>query len=596
MTDAPQVVYSTSTAGGNNAVVMQHAHKAVIWAMVFNFSVAALKMAVGIFLANSAALFSEGLHSLADGINSVLLLIGLTRGTRAPDRTHPFGYGLETNFWALLASIALFLSAGYAIMQGIDRIMNPQPLEHYWWAATILVVSILWECVALYSASKAVLAELGLQAKGFSVFLLAMKHIRLVVGPTTRFVFYEDGLAFLGGFTAFIAITLTHAATVNGWWPKQWVHLPDAIASVLIGVMLLVLALNLLRYNRGFLTGAAAPAIVEERIRNLVLSVPGVSQLKELKTIDQGLSGLIVHMTTEVDPEIPVKDVDDLTERIRKLIQRHVPTVRQVTIEVLADEKEEHWTDKFYLLIEAGKTQKVLRPREEAMLRKVVEFRELVARDVMVPRRDVEYVDIITSVSEVADLLIESGHSRLPVYEDHVDNLVGVVHAKDVYKAIRHGMDGVTLAQLVRDIDIYPENKLVSDLLEDFKRNKIHLAAVADEHGGFAGVVTIEDLMEEIVGDIWDDSQSEDLTLEVLTPNQVVVSGKYDSDELNDKFGWNIPTEEFKTIGGFVFGRLGREPEAGDTITFEGLTIQVKQVDGPRIITLTIDTPVPVSM
>ena len=595
MTDAQQVVYSSSSAN-HNAVVMQHAHRAVIWAMVFNFSVAALKMAVGIFLANSAALFSEGLHSLADGINSVLLLIGLTRGTRAPDRTHPFGYGLETNFWALLASIALFLSAGYAITQGIDRIMHPEPLRHYWWAAAILVVSILWECVALYSASKAVLAEIGLQAKGFAVYVLALKHIRQIVGPTTRFVFYEDGLAFLGGLTAFIAITLTHTATVLGWWPEQWLHLPDAIASVLIGAMLLVLALNLLRYNRGFLTGAAAPAVVEERIRNLVLSVPGVSQLKELKTIDQGLSGLIVHLTTEVDPEIPVKDVDDLTERIRKLIQRHVTTARQVTIEVLADEKEDHWSDKFYQLIDQGKAQKVLRPREEAMLRKVYEFRELVARDVMVPRRDVEYLDIITPLTEVADLLIECGHSRLPVYEDHVDNLVGVVHAKDVYKAIRHGFQDITLAQLVRDIDIYPENKLVSDLLEDFKRNKIHLAAVADEHGGFAGVVTIEDLMEEIVGDIWDDNQSEDLTLDIINPNQVLVSGKYDSDELNSKFGWNIPTEDFKTIGGFVFGRLGREPETGDEILFEGLTIKVTEVDGPRIITLTINTPIPINL
>jgi cation diffusion facilitator family transporter len=305
-------------------------------------------MAVGLTMARSVALFSEGLHSLADGINSVLLLIGLTRGTRAPDRTHPFGYGLETNFWALLASIALFLSAGYAISQGVDRIIHPQPIEHYFWAASILLISILWECAALYSASKAVLAELGLQARGPAVYLLAFKHIRHVVGPTTRFVFYEDGLAFLGGFTAFFAITLTQTAATYGWWPVEYLHLPDAVASILIGVMLLVLALNLLRYNRGFLTGAAAPAVVEERITALVKSVRGVSQLKELKTIDQGLSGLIVHMTTEVDPEIPVKDVDDLTDRIRKLIQRHVPTVRQVTIEVLADEKEDHWSDKFF--------------------------------------------------------------------------------------------------------------------------------------------------------------------------------------------------------------------------------------------------------
>jgi CBS domain containing-hemolysin-like protein len=145
----------------------------------------------------------------------------------------------------------------------------------------------------------------------------------------------------------------------------------------------------------------------------------------------------------------------------------------------------------------------------------------------------------------------------------------------------------------VREIDIYPENKPISDLLEDFKRNKIRIAAVADEHGGFAGLVTVEDVIEEIIGEIWDEHEEEEPMLTFLEPNRVEVNGKCEIEDLNEQLNLNIPFDDFKTIGGFVFGALGREPEPEDQTHFEDLKFTVKEADGPRIISVLLESPVP---
>jgi cation diffusion facilitator family transporter len=576
-----------------NGLVYHHARGAVIFALVVNVIIALIKLFVATQVANSTALFSEGLHSLADSINSVTLLIGITRGNRAPDRTHPFGYGLETNFWALFAALFLIVSAVWAIYSGIQEIQEPSGFENYFWALGILTVSLVLELFAVRNASQAVLQEVGIEARGWSVIPKAFAHIGQVMGPTTRFVFFEDTLAFLGALIALVAITVSHLASQYGLLPIQFAQWGDGIGSILIGFMLLFLAFNLIRDNQGVLTGSAAPAMVEKKIQDLVLAIHGVSQAYDIKTIDQGISGLIVHMKVEVDPDTQVKDVDDLTERIKDKLQERITNVRQVFIEVLADESEEQWSDKFYNLLEQGRFEGVIKPREEAMLRKMYEFSESVARDVMVPRTDVEYVELNSSLSEVADLMIETAHSRLPVYKEHIDDIVGVVHSRDLFDAIRKGNLEMPLAEIMREIDIYPENKPISDLLEEFKRNKIQIAAVADEHGGFAGIVTIEDLMEEIVGELYDEHDQAESLIQVVAPNQLRVNGKFEIEELNDRFSLSLPTDEFKTVGGFVFGTLGREPEPGDTVQFEDLALTVEEAEGPRIVTVLLDSPVP---
>ncbi|MDX2085060.1 MAG: cation diffusion facilitator family transporter [Candidatus Melainabacteria bacterium] len=577
-----------------NGYLYHHALRAVIAAMALNFMVAGLKLAVAMFITRSTSLFSEGLHSAADGLNSLCLLFGIMQGKRSPDRTHPFGYGLETNLWALLASFVLFVSAGYSIWIGWERIMNPTHFgEDIFWAVAILAVSAGLEVIAILTASRAVLEEVGIKAEGWAVIPQAFANVHKVVGPTTRFVFYEDTLALIGALIALFAIGFSQLAHGAGWLSPDQAHWPDAIGSILIGFLLLGLAISLFRYNRLFLTGSAASAQTETTIRSLVESIHEVSEIHDLKTIDQGLGGLFVHMSVEVDPETQVKDVDDVTDRIKERLQERMPNVKQVFIEVLADETEEEWGERFNQLIEHGQEQGVLKPREVIILRNVYDFTESVVSDIMIPRPDTTLVEKDTPLSEVADLIIETCYSRIPVYEKRVDQVVGVVHARDVFDRIRKGDMETPLADVLRELDLYPENKPVSDLLEDFKRKKIQMAAVIDEHGGFAGLVTIEDLLEEIVGDIWDEHDEEDILLQLEAPNQLLVNGKIDIEDLNDRFDLNIPDDEFKTLGGFVFGLLGREPELNDSAMFEDLTLSVVETDGPRIAQVRIVSPVP---
>ncbi len=569
----------------------RHAVGAVCVAMFANFVIAALK-GVGAWMSGSVALQSEALHSFADGFNSLILLFGIIRGRRAPDRTHPFGYGLEANLWALSASVLLAIGAILSFKFGLERLSHPDPLMNFGWAVAILIASLIFEGYAVFKASTAVLEELRIKATVWSTLPKALKSIHLVKGPTTRFVFYEDAMALFGVLLALVALLSADYLVRFGLLSPSLAHIPDAVASMLIALMLAFLALNLFWFNRGFLTGAAAPPNVEEQIRAQVNTIHGVSHVHNLKTIDQGISGLIVHMTVEVDPDIPVKDVDDLTERIKDKLQERIPMLQQVFIEVLADEREEEFGEQYQELLQKGRASGVLGPRDEALLRKAYDFTESVVRDVMIPRIDVVAVEVSTDISEVADLMSESGHTRLPVYEDNVDELLGFVHSRDVFDVLRKGQT-VPLKTLVRELDIYPVNKPVIDLLEDLKRKKIRMAAVADEHGGFAGLVTIEDLMEEIVGEIWDEHDVEELQLEMVSPNKLQISGKYNIEDLNQRYELNIPTDEFVTVGGYVFGILGREPEVGDKIEFEDLTLTVAEAEGARIITVTIEGPQP---
>jgi CBS domain containing-hemolysin-like protein len=305
----------------------------------------------------------------------------------------------------------------------------------------------------------------------------------------------------------------------------------------------------------------------------------------------------MIHMTVEVDPDLPVRDMDDLTDRIKARLADRFRAVHaeQVFIEVQADESEDRWDKRFEGLLADGVRQGVISQRQEALLSRTRDFSDLRLEDVMVPRTDVDYVNVDATVREVADLMATKGHTRWPVFRENVDDLLGFIHARDVFKHLHYQQDHLSLEDLLREIRLYPETKRVGELLEDFKRSKLQIAAVADEYGGFAGIVTIEDLMEEIIGEIWDETEVEETLLERLLEGeegealQVRVSGKINIEELNETLEATFPTEEFVTMGGFVFGQLGREPEVDDAIHFEDWAIKVEAVDGPRIVTLLLD-------
>ena len=220
------------------------------------------------------------------------------------------------------------------------------------------------------------------------------------------------------------------------------------------------------------------------------------------------------------------------------------------------------------------------------MLKNFFGFANTVVREIMIPRTEIFMVSVEENINTLADLIISSGHTRIPVYRDNVDNIIGVINAKDVLKVIKNNNidDNFSIESLARELLIVPENKFISDLLSDFTSSKNQIAAVVDEHGGVAGIVTIEDIIEEIVGEIYDEfDKVETPEIVRIDDNTLNVSCKMDIEDINEKYDLDIPNEDFQTIGGYVFGLLGREPELNDVIEDKNITYTILEIDGRRI-------------
>ena len=560
-------------------------YMAVIRALIANLGIAAIKLVCAV-VSHSSAMLSEAAHSFVDSFNSVCLLIGLKRGSKPADDCHPFGYGLEANIWALFASVLMLGGTVIALFSGFDKLINKHHeinvlLDNYYWIALTLILSILFETWAVNSAAKAVLAEANIPlTNGISDFIKSAGLIRKTKSPTTKFVWYEDVAAWSGVVIALVAISLSKFAL-----PVHLAYLPDAVASIMIGTILFCLALYLLKNNVNFLTGLSAEPHTEEIIKGVAENVTGVACVHELKTMDMGASGLIVNIEIEVDPEIQVKDADDIAETLERKIRQSISNVSHVAVEILADDKEEDWEDKFEKIIEEGEKISVIDNHEASMLSNFYSFAQTVVKEIMIPRPKITLVDAEESLDTLMDIIIDSGHTRIPIYQDSVDNLIGVINAKDVLKAVKNkAEEDFEIKSIAREILIIPENKFISDLLSDFTSSKNQIAAVVDEHGGLAGIVTVEDILEEIVGEIYDEFDeapvSEIIKIDDYTLN---VSSQIDIEDINERFDLDIPSEDFQTLGGFVFGLLGREPEIGDIITDRDITYNVLELDGRRI-------------
>ncbi len=568
---------------------------AVFRAFFANIGIAAIKLFCWV-LSGSSAMLSEAIHSASDGFNSICLMIGLKRGSKPADRLHPFGYGLEANIWALFASILMLIGTFIAIYNGWNRFINPEEanfniINHYNLIASALIGSILFELWAVLSASAAVLqeAEIPLESK-FSTFIKSFKYIHQSKSPTTKFVWYEDTAALAGVITAFIAISLAKFVM-----PPNQAYIPDAIASIIIGFILFALAIYLLKYNINSLTASAAMPQVEEMIKEIAAKVNGVSQVQDLKTMDLGSSGLIVNMEIEVDPETQVKDADDIADKLEEKIREKVKNIAHITIEVQAETMEENWSERFEKLIEEGKQTGILKSREAKMLSKFYDFTDTVVWEIMVPRTDVNFISAEASIDDLIELIITSGHTRIPVYKDNIDNITGVINAKDVLVILKNCSEiekqKINIEELSREISIVPENKSISDMLNEFITSKSQIAAIADEHGGIAGIITVEDILEEIVGEIWDEYDIQIPDVIKIDENTLSVLSKMNIYDLNERFNLDLPTEDFQTIGGYVFGLLGREPETGDEVEADGLQMTVEETEGHKIIRVKLTKP-----
>lgn len=560
--------------------------KAVWRALFANIGIAAIKL-VCWYISKSSAMLSESIHSAADGFNSICLIVGLRRGSKPADKFHPFGYGLEANIWAIFACIFMLLGTVISLYKGGTKLFithhsELQLLNNYSLIAMTLTGSILFELWAVASASNAVISEAEIKAKSpIDAFLKSIQHINQIKSPTTKFVWYEDTAALAGVIVAFTALTIA-----KFFMEKQFAYIPDAIASIIIGFMLLGLAFYLLRYNVNFLTGTSAKPDIEENIKHIAETTTGVSHVLDLKTMDMGSSGLIINMGIEVDPEIQVKEADDIADKLELKLKERIKNVSHITIEVQASDAEDDWQDKFKKLIDEGKDIEVLTPKEAKMLSKFFDFTNTVVDEIMVPRTDVKFIDTEADINELIDVINASGHTRIPVYEENIDNIIGIVNAKDVLKALKNTTDknSIKIKDLVREITIVPENKSISSMLNEFNLNKSQIAAVVDEHGGVAGIVTVEDVLEEIVGEIWDEYDVQIPQVIRIDEKTISVYSKMDIVDLNERFGLDIPTEDFQTIGGYIFGLLGREPEIGDEVEANDILMKVENMEGHKIV------------
>ena len=234
-------------------------------------------------------------------------------------------------------------------------------------------------------------------------------------------------------------------------------------------------------------------------------------------------------------------------------------------------------------LVDAGEEEGVIQEEEKDMIFSIFELEDTLAREVMVPRIDVVALDVRTPMLEALDRIMEAGHSRIPVYEETIDNVQGLLYAKDLLPYLREGRSDVPLRNILRQAYFIPETKKASDLLPDLQQRRVHMAVVVDEYGGVAGLVTIEDLLEEIVGEIQDEYDTEEPFVEFISDNEYVFDARVDLDDLNRLMDVALPTDDSDTLGGFIYTELGKVPAVGDQVAFADMDFTVESVAGRRI-------------
>jgi CBS domain containing-hemolysin-like protein len=234
-------------------------------------------------------------------------------------------------------------------------------------------------------------------------------------------------------------------------------------------------------------------------------------------------------------------------------------------------------------IVEAAAEDEVIEHEERQLIESIIEFGDTVAREVMVPQPDMIVVNDSASVTQALDLAIAHGFSRLPVSGTNDDDIVGLAYTKDLIRSERDGRGDTAVLELARPVRFIPENKPVARLMREMQAGKFHLAIVVDEYGGIAGLITLEDCLEELVGEIVDEYDTEVATVERLPNGDYLIDGGTSIDDLNDLLSVRLPNEDWDTIAGFVFGTLEHVPEPGEAVEFDGWRFVTEEVEGRRI-------------
>jgi CBS domain containing-hemolysin-like protein len=268
------------------------------------------------------------------------------------------------------------------------------------------------------------------------------------------------------------------------------------------------------------------------------------------------------------------------------------PVVRRVSGASLSNDAESDASDEVMSVVEEHESVGSVDSEQKDMIEAVFDLTDTLAGEIMTPRTDIEGIEYGTPLTEIRDLILEAGHSRIPVYGENLDDIMGVLYVKDLIKLIStEQLDEFDLKNYLRDVLMIPESKSVRDLLAEFKSTKVHIAIVLDEYGGTAGLVTIEDILEELVGDIEDEYEEDEEkpTVRKIADDLFEVDARVYIDDLNDELEVELPEDEdYETVGGFVFSTLGHVPEVGESFSHANLAVTVLAAEKTKVLSVQI--------
>ncbi len=267
--------------------------------------------------------------------------------------------------------------------------------------------------------------------------------------------------------------------------------------------------------------------------------------------------------------------------RIHDGLVRRLAGVTETTAEATQDQKQE----EILSVVEQGRIEGVVDEEEMEMIEGVLELGDTTAEEIMTPRTDVVAVNVDDDLQSVLETIIQAGHSRIPVYEENIDKIVGLIYAKDLLDRIGKSAGDFNIRRKMRRAYFVPESKPLKSLLHEFQNQKLHLAVVLDEYGGTAGIVTIEDILEELVGEIVDEYEERPPEpIKKLNETTIEADARTYIDDLNDQFEMNLPEDEdYDTLGGFVFSHLGSIPKTGETFEYEDVKFTITAAEARRI-------------
>lgn len=368
------------------------------------------------------------------------------------------------------------------------------------------------------------------------------------------------------------------------------------LATVQIGVTLL-----------GFLASATAAVSLSGGLAGALATVPIPIVAQSAQALAIGIITILLTLVTLIFGELAPKSIALAhSERIALAVARPItllarlasPLVRflvwitNLVAKPLGGQRRRGLPivteEEIKTLVDAGEESGMLEEDEKEMIYSIFEFGETLAREVMVSRVDIVALDADTPLMEAIDVIIKHNHSRVPVYQDNIDNVIGILYAKDLLKVLREkgreAANQIRLPDLVRPATFTPESKKVDELLEDMQKRRIHMAIVIDEYGGTAGLVTIEDILEEIVGEIQDEyDQGEEALIQAVSDTEWLIDARANLSDINDLLKANIPIDESDTLGGFIYESLGKVPLPGDEVQHDDWLLKVVNVAGRRI-------------